>query len=207
MAKHSLSPRRQPVQSRSIERVERILTHAALLIGERGVGRTSMSGIARAAEMSLASLYRYFPNKEAIIKAIAERHVDRLEEALRGQLSDIDLDQGIDELIDLYADFYRNEPGYAEIWSGVESMPELQALDVEELYRNARDVESTAALLLPDLDRERRRRASILLTRTCGQILRFAMTLPKEEEQGLLAELKVMVRAYMSHLQQDTRDA
>lgn len=199
-AKTPVSARRKPVQSRSKARVRRILEHAAELIGRQGVAGTSMSAIARGTDMSLASLYRYFPNKEAIIRAIAETHVERLEDALRGHLAHLSLENGPDELIDLYADFYRNEPGYAEIWSGVESMPQLQALDLKELYRNARDAHRAARRLLPTMDSERAWRASVLLTRTCGQILRFAMTLSREEEQALLQELKVMVRAYLMDL-------
>ena len=67
-----VTPRRQPVQARSRERVNNILQHAAAIFHEVGVDATSMSAIARQSDMSLASLYRYFPNKAAIVKAIAD---------------------------------------------------------------------------------------------------------------------------------------
>ena len=78
-----VSPRRRPVQARSRERVNTILHHAAGIFHEQGVDSTSMSAIARQSGMSLASLYRYFPNKAAIVHAIAERHVEKMEQALR----------------------------------------------------------------------------------------------------------------------------
>src|SRR5690554_7454927 len=75
-----VTPRRKPVQARSRERVDAILRHAAAIFHENGVDGTSMSAIARQSDMSLASLYRYFPNKAAIVHAIAEGHVEKMED-------------------------------------------------------------------------------------------------------------------------------
>lgn len=102
-----VTPRRQPVQARSRERVESILRHAAAIFHEVGVDATSMSAIARQSDMSLASLYRYFPNKTAIVKAIAEDHVSRMESALRERLETLDLMDAVDVLIDQFYEFYR----------------------------------------------------------------------------------------------------
>lgn len=195
-----LAPRRQPVQARSIERVSRILAEAASLISEVGLEATSMSAIARRTEMSLASLYRYFPNKTALLQAIAERHVRRLEQTLRDLLPALDLNNGVNELIDVYARFYRTEPGYKEIWSSVGAIPELQALDLQELHANARDIQVRIRGLFPELDARRAWLASLLLPRACGTILRLGMTLSEEDAQGLNDELKAMVRAYLRDL-------
>ncbi len=137
-----VTPRRRPVQARSRERVNSILRHAAAIFHEVGVDATSMSAIARQSNMSLASLYRYFPNKTAIVKAIAEGHVTRMESALRDRLETLDLMEAVDVLIDQFYEFYRTEPAYSAIWSGVESIPELRELDIRELYSHARDMDA-----------------------------------------------------------------
>lgn len=193
-----LAPRRRPVQARSRERVESILQHAAAMITEKGVDGVSMSAIARSSEMSLASLYRYFPNKSAIVCALAEDHVDRMEQALRERLHELTPDNAVDTLIDLYYDFYCNEPGYRAIWSGVESMPELQALDLRELHTNARDLYQWLTHHFPESPEDRRWSASLMVPRAVGTILRLAMTLPAPEANGLLKELKGMVRSYLA---------
>lgn len=192
--------RRKPVQARSRERVSAILRHAAEIFNDYGVDGTSMSAIARSSDMSLASLYRYYPNKAAIVKAIAETHVSKMEQALRDRLAATDMENAVDVLVDLYYDFYRNEPAYSAIWSGVESMPELRALDLNELYTNARDLDARLKQELPGLSDERRRSASLLLPRSVGTMLRLAVTLPEEEAESLVREIKMMARAYLTTL-------
>ncbi len=174
-----VAPRRRPVQARSRERVNAILRHAAMIFHETGVDAVSMSAIARQSGMSLASLYRYFPNKAAIVHAIAEQHVEKMERALRERLQELSLIDAVDVLIDQFYEFYRHEPAYSAIWSGVEAMPELRELDLRELYTNARDLD---------------------LPRSAGTVLRLAVTLPEAQGRQLVEELKCMARAYVREL-------
>lgn len=195
-----ITPRRRPVQARSRERVNSILSHAAAIFHEVGVDATSMSAIARQSGMSLASLYRYFPNKAAIVKAIAERHVERMESALEERLEALDLMEAVDVLIDLFYEFYRTEPAYSVIWSGVESMPELRELDARELYSHARDLDNRLKDVCPNIPEGRRWTASLMLPRTTGTALRLAATLPKDQAGSMVRELKCMARAYLAEL-------
>ncbi|MDX1754828.1 MAG: TetR/AcrR family transcriptional regulator [Marinobacter sp.] len=195
-----VKPRRTPVQARSRERVNSILKHAAEIFNEVGVDGTSMSAIARKSDMSLASLYRYYPNKAAIVQAIAETHVARMEQELRDRLAETSIEDAVDVLIDLYYDFYRNEPAYSAIWSGVESMPELRDLDLKELYTNARDLDRRLKHEFPHLPDQRRWSASLLLPRATGTMLRLAVTLPEDEAENLVEEIKSMARAYLMQL-------
>jgi AcrR family transcriptional regulator len=164
-----------------------------------------MSAIARQSGMSLASLYRYFPNKAAIVHAIAEGHVEKMETALREKLPELSLHDAVDVLIDQFYDFYRTEPAYSAIWSGVESMPELRELDLRELYSNARDLDSRLQQEYPTLPKERSWTASLLLPRSAGTILRLAATLPDDQGQQLLVELKCMAKAYLAELNRQER--
>lgn len=68
-----LAPRRTPQQERSAARVTRLLDAAATLIAEVGVEATTTNAIAAAAETSVGSLYQFFPNKDAVLSALAER--------------------------------------------------------------------------------------------------------------------------------------
>jgi len=189
--------RRLPVQGRSRERVNTILNCTIELIKEVGVQGLKTSEIARQAGISLPSLYRYFPNKTAIIKALAEQHIEKLDGILQEFLTDFDLDEGFDHLIDVYAQFYRSEPGYKEIWSGVESMPELQELDLGELYDNAERLSVKAKSRFQGLEDERIWLICVMLPRTCGAILKLSMTMEETQSQMLLSELKLMVKAYL----------
>lgn len=196
----SVTPRRKPVQARSRERVNTILEHAAAIFHEVGVDSTSMSAIARQSDMSLASLYRYFPNKVAIVKAIAERHVESMETALRERLGEVSMVDAVDVLIDLFYEFYRTEPAYSAIWSGVEAMPELRELDLRELYNNATDLDARLSEEYPHIPDDRRWNACLTVPRSAGSVLRLAATLPEDEARLLVSELKCMVRAYLREL-------
>jgi AcrR family transcriptional regulator len=69
------APRKRPAQRRSAETVDRILDAAARLFDERGYRGTTTNHVADVAEISVGSLYQYFPNKDALLVALAERHL------------------------------------------------------------------------------------------------------------------------------------
>lgn len=74
MATDPHRPRKLPQQRRSRETVERILDAAARIFDESGYAATT-NEIAAEANLSVGSLYQYFPNKDALLVALAERHV------------------------------------------------------------------------------------------------------------------------------------
>ena len=50
---------------------------ATRIFDERGYRATTTNHIAAAAGVSIGSLYQYFPNKDALLAALAERHVNQ----------------------------------------------------------------------------------------------------------------------------------
>lgn len=81
-----LGTKQQPVQQRSVETFELILDVTAKLLGDVGVERLSTNLICEEAGLSPPALYRYFPNKYAIIKELGERLMKRQNEAYRAWL-------------------------------------------------------------------------------------------------------------------------
>lgn len=77
--------RRNPAQERSQETVQRIFAGAARLLA-RGVPFDDVTTgmIATEAGVSVGSLYRFFPDKQAIVDAIAVRHLGLFKEELVG---------------------------------------------------------------------------------------------------------------------------
>jgi AcrR family transcriptional regulator len=67
-------PRKVPVQTRSKRTVAYILEGAARVFRSEGFGATT-NRIAEAAGVGIATLYEYFPNKAALLHALAEQHV------------------------------------------------------------------------------------------------------------------------------------
>ena len=79
---HRAEVRKRPVQRRSREMVDRILDAAARVFVERGYHGATTNHVAEAAEASIGSLYQYFPNKDALLAGIAERHVAEAREEI-----------------------------------------------------------------------------------------------------------------------------
>ncbi|WP_052628890.1 TetR/AcrR family transcriptional regulator [Rhodopseudomonas palustris] len=66
-------PRKIPRQARSRATVEVILDATALLLVDEGFEQTTTNRIAERAGVSIGSLYQYFPNREAVVGAVAQR--------------------------------------------------------------------------------------------------------------------------------------
>ncbi|MFY2057488.1 TetR/AcrR family transcriptional regulator [Achromobacter xylosoxidans] len=67
-------PRKSPRQQRSQQTVDTILQATARVLAEHGYAGTNTNRIAETAGVSVGSLYQYFPNKNALIAALHDRH-------------------------------------------------------------------------------------------------------------------------------------
>lgn len=74
----TLELRKQPSQTRSKAMVDTILDATARVLVERGYAKTNTNIVAELAGISVGSLYRYYPNKNALINALQERHVGKM---------------------------------------------------------------------------------------------------------------------------------
>jgi AcrR family transcriptional regulator len=70
-----LTPRKLAQQERSQITVEAILQAAAQVFESRGYASATTNRIAERAGVSIGSLYQYFPNKDAILVALARQHL------------------------------------------------------------------------------------------------------------------------------------
>ena len=64
----SLEPRKRPVRANAKASVDRILDAAAALLDESGFEALTTIRIAERAQVNIASLYSYFPNKHAVLE-------------------------------------------------------------------------------------------------------------------------------------------
>ncbi len=69
---------REPQQARGRQRVQTILDSAAEIIAMEGLATLSMHKITKRARTSIGSLYHFFPDRQAVIQALADRHVESI---------------------------------------------------------------------------------------------------------------------------------
>jgi AcrR family transcriptional regulator len=82
--------RRKPRQARAEETVAAILEGAAQILETGGLAAFTTNAVAERAGVSIGTLYQYFGDKNALIRAIAARELQaalgRVAQALRGEL-------------------------------------------------------------------------------------------------------------------------
>jgi AcrR family transcriptional regulator len=77
-----LEPRKSPVQARSAASVDAILEATIQVLLQLGKERLTTTKVALRAGVSVGTLYQYFPNKTALLKAVLQRHIDEVAEAV-----------------------------------------------------------------------------------------------------------------------------
>ncbi len=138
--------RRQPKQSRSVETFKAILEAAARLFETRGYEPTTTHQIAAEAGVSVGALYRYFDDKEAILKELFVRESSRLRtRILEGfSLTDLvgqDLKQLVRKTMALVFSVYAERPALRRVLAEQSrKIPEL------ELQRRAQEREVHGAV-------------------------------------------------------------
>ena len=71
-----------PTQARSRRTVDALLEATAQVLAKDGWHRTSTNRVAARAGTSIGTLYEYFPSREALVTALIEQLVDRLEQRM-----------------------------------------------------------------------------------------------------------------------------
>ena len=77
-----LEPRKSPLQARSAASVDAIIEATIQVLLQVGKERLTTTKVALRAGVSVGSLYQYFPNKSALLKAALKRHMDEVAEAI-----------------------------------------------------------------------------------------------------------------------------
>jgi len=76
----SLATKKQPAQQRATETFERILEVTAETLADVGIERLSTNLVCERAGLSPPALYRYFPNKYALLSELGQRLMQRQNE-------------------------------------------------------------------------------------------------------------------------------
>ena len=75
----AFTPRKRPTQERAQFTVDAILEATTYILVRSGWRGLTTNSIAERAGVNIASLYQYFPNKEAIVAELRHRHVSQLQ--------------------------------------------------------------------------------------------------------------------------------
>jgi AcrR family transcriptional regulator len=100
--------------ARGEQRREELLRAAATVFGREGYHETTTNAVAAEAGVSPATLYQFFPNKEALANTLAESYVREMAETERGIDPEgaLSFEEAINELLSSCLDFNRKRPEF-----------------------------------------------------------------------------------------------
>jgi AcrR family transcriptional regulator len=129
----TLTPRNAPIQKRALERRAKILEVTAELLEEVGQDDLTTILVAKRAEMSVGTLYHYFPNKYAILYALAEQWLGEIDTVLQEleaeRLETMSLKKFVDKAVERMLLAYTNQRGLLPLVQAMFGVPELKDLD------------------------------------------------------------------------------
>ncbi len=203
-------PRKVPTQRRSQQTVQRILDGAESALGRIPLEFVTANRIAKEAGMSVAALYRFFPNKQAVLDAMAMEHVKRirgcleicvvapLERDMKGSVPRFNPIEFLENVIDTYIAYLDENVSFRVLALG-------QLKIAGEMPRRASPVSGLPWVMksflvermrvpnTPELDL----RLSVL-TETVERLISFAYEQKTSEARGLvLEEMKRMLTGYL----------
>ncbi len=132
---------RAPQQSRSQQRVDQILLATKQLIEQHGCASLKMSDIAKTANISIGSIYQYYPDKQTIVAALAQHYFDINHEGIK-QAMEVppqnlaDVCQLMSNLIEGYYELYRTDPVLHDIFLGSSTDKQFKEIDTADTERN-----------------------------------------------------------------------
>lgn len=111
--------RNEPVQARSTARLAALLDAAARVVDEIGYERLTTAMVAEGAGASIGTVYRYFPDRIAVLQSLAARNIERVgEAALLDASTASDARDALDAVYDRLVEAFRTEPGFASLRFG-----------------------------------------------------------------------------------------
>lgn len=208
MPEPELAPRRQPAQTRSRQRWDQILTAASELIAECGVEPISMTDIADRAGMGLPAVYRYFPNKRAIVRELALAMLEADAERLARWTttpSSASTD-AVAALVQEYWQLQLDQPARLQLRAAIRADAELATLDLADSRRNAAAIAQYVASVTGRSDLGVLERQALLLVELLGGLVSLVTQVPKPEAELLIADFASMFTcAFPSSTQTDRK--
>ncbi len=196
--------RRVPRQQRSQRRVEIILNAAAELVSEMGYEAMTTSLIAERADTSIGSLYQFFPNKDAVLQALAKRYLGDMR-LLTSRLFTPDVEYVplpvlVDRTINALVEFENTHPGFTLIFNSAGISEDLKAAADSITDAMITDFERVIALKAPVIQVSDRRSSAQIAMSIIKGVLPLTMTKHSEQRDRVIIEFKRALLAYLTAL-------
>lgn len=191
-------PIRAPVQQRSQKRVAEILGVARSIIEQKGAAGLTMSEIAQDAQISIGSIYQYFPNKAAIIVALAAEILEENTRKNNEILSEtprslVHLSHITVKLLDQFYELQMQDPVARDVLAGFAADKSNADMGFSDAVRNRDQIFEVSRHLFRDDKHEQAKIALLILLEFGSASVALATQVDEDQRQLLMDETKRML--------------
>jgi AcrR family transcriptional regulator len=192
----------EPKQERGKRRVSLIVDAAAQVFAEIGYEAATTILIAERANTSVGSLYQFFPNKDAIVRALVDRYVEQtrlwFETIPISQFAPLALPDMIGILVDSMREFTRQNQDFLRLFCDSQGSTYLaeaiQAVD-DEIYKQ---FDAVFAIRSPELSQHERLRYHLVVLNIMKTLIALAANSPVLSHDEVFEEMKTVLIRYMA---------
>ncbi|WP_105213328.1 TetR/AcrR family transcriptional regulator [Pseudoalteromonas sp. T1lg22] len=188
---------RTPQQERGFRRVQMLLDAAAKIIEADGLANLTMQNLAKMAHTSIGSLYHFFSDRDAVLKALFERHEESIGDIVR-TLEEVDdqlwLTLSPYELVDKLLLPFANY-----VWQHGDYLPVVQ--EVRQPHKNSEFIlfmTKIVALRNPDLSPQDSQFLAIMVQNITAGTMQQAFLLEPSSVEATVNELRLVLGSYLA---------
>ncbi|WP_332764364.1 TetR/AcrR family transcriptional regulator [Phenylobacterium sp.] len=203
-----LGARTTPSQTRARNTLEAVLSTAGDLLGEVGFERLTTNLVCERAGMTPPALYRYFPNKYAILSELARRLMDAQDEAVfawvrNGGLQAASLETAVEKnrrLQQQVNEITRQIPGGIWIMRALRAVPLLRDIRIASRDKVARHISERLTETYPNVPESELFRAARLTTEVAYAATEMVLEEPALDEARINEDVCWMVAMHYKRL-------
>jgi AcrR family transcriptional regulator len=182
-SKPELKPRKLPIQVRSKHTIDIIFEATIQVLLVLGVSKLTTTKVADRAGVSVGTLYQYFPNKQALLSALLERHLLAVVEEVEKvsvQVQGEKLDLVAKKLVDAYLNIKLKQPEVSVALYSVALALEASSI-VSAVTKRTQIAVGSALAAVPDRTFDQLDiTTSILTTSLMGPVQAFLISKPSK---------------------------
>lgn len=191
-----------PQQQRSKRRYAAIVDAAAELFATNGFDATTMEAIAAASGSAIGSVYRFFPNKQAVFLAVAEVALERaravfVEIIAVAESGQLDWGEILDRALDAFAEMHASEPAPRAVFANLQLYGEYAEADEQMMREFIAATAGVVSAWAPQVDAETRRVVATMIVHTVSGILVLSHRESPAMAAAMLEHTKLMLRRYL----------
>ena len=169
------------------------------LLEEPGLDRLTTVLIAKHAGLSVGTLYEYFPNKHAILFALASRWIEKMEVLLTenevAEKQFVNWLQWYDSYFNDVLELYRQEKGVVRYYDMLVSILELRELDLKMDAMIVAYLTRSLLSFFPNLDSANIEVMNRMIITTMHNTLRFAVNMQDPQQTRMINNLHFVIQS------------